>query len=321
MDQVSQYEDLSLSSIGQSKNFYPLKLLELVVIFGFIFSVICKVTNHNSILHESAIINKIYSFILSKMSGEEKGLISYADEISLYGLRSNQVDIVINNDMEKLPINHISNISPTNNIPISTPNLKLDENGNIIPDDSFLKSNPFLIPSNSVKKTVEKENPNQYPTIIVTLPNDAILPYSPKIPMDIYYREGWVDYSNPNLNDNYYNSKSARKTKTYDYNYLAPLIPKNHFSLKLQQSFILKSKAQSSSEITSKDQSLKVIPDATITITNELNTIQEQSVSTPPVVGSYYVNEDVNEYSEEYELVNHAFWWQSDTNQQTTITV
>ncbi|OUM61457.1 hypothetical protein PIROE2DRAFT_12508 [Piromyces sp. E2] len=248
-------------------------------------------------------------------TSEEKGLISYVDEISIYGLRTNQVDIVINNDARKLPSNHISNISPTNNIPISTPNLKLDENGNIIPDDTFLKSNPFLIPSNSVKKTVEKENPNQYPTIIVTLPNDAILPYSPKIPMDIYYREGWVDYSNPN-STNAYNPKTAQKTKTYDYNYLAPLIPKNHFSLKLQQSFITKNKVQSS-EITSKD----TIPSTSTNIQQvNTNSIPQSSpvaitIKETPIVGGYYLNEDVNEYAEEYELVNHAFWWQDDTHQ------
>jgi len=226
--------------------------------------------------------------------------------------------------MEKLPSNHISNISPTNNIPISTPNLKLDENGNIIPDDTFLKSNPFLIPSNSVKKTVEKENPNQYPTIIVTLPNDAILPYSPKIPMDIYYREGWVDYSNPK-STNTYNPKTAQKTKTYDYNYLAPLIPKNHFSLKLQQSFITKNRIQSS-EITKKDDNSKsTSTQSTAThVNNQRSSVISISPSSSPVaitikdshiVGGYYIDENVNEYAEEYELVNHAFWWQDDTNQ------
>jgi len=325
MNQANQYEEISISSMNQSGKFCSLKLLELVFIFGIIFSVICKVTNYN-VLRNGTLISKIYTFILTKMSGEEKGLISYVDEISLYGLRSNQVDIVINNDMPKLPSNHISNISPTNNIPISTPNLKLDENGNIIPDDTFLKSNPFLIPSNSVKKTVEKENPNQYPTIIVTLPNDAILPYSPKIPMDIYYREGWVDYSNPKSNiPSNYNPKVARKPKTYDYNYLAPLIPKNHFSLKLQQSIISKNKSKSST-IESKDDTKQ----STSHITNaeQSNTENSNNISSPQsspntvtlkdsqIIGGYYINENINEYSEEYELVNHAFWWQNDTNQQ-----
>jgi len=244
--------------------------------------------------------------------------------MSIYGLRSNQIDVVVAKDLNNLPSNHISNISPTNNFPMSTPNLKLDENGNIIPDDTFLKLNPFLIPSNANKKTEVKENPIQYPTIIVTLPNEAILPYSPKIPMDIYYREGWVDYSNPNveISKNVYNPRELQKKKNYDFKYLAPLIPRNHFSLKLQQSFAMKSKNVKSTKNT--DTSPQTPSPSTSTTDNNLNTISSSSSNSEPsssltnsiLIGGYYVNDSVNEYAEEYELVNHAFWWQEDNNQQ-----
>jgi len=250
---------------------------------------------------------------------EERGLISYVDEMSLYGLRSNQVDIVISNNMKNLPSNHISNISPTNNFPMSTPNLKLDENGNIIPNDTFLKSNPFLIPNGANKKTEVKENPIQFPTIIVTLPNEAILPYSPKIPMDIYYREGWVDYSNP-TNTNAYVPKDMQKEKTYDFNHLAPLIPKNHSSLKLQQSFMKKAKQrhdlESKNENSSTTSSDENSTSSDNTEVSDIPSLISFNINENNLVGNYYLNDRVNEYAEEYELVNHAFWWQEDNHQQ-----
>jgi len=320
---MDQYEEISISS-GKNSKIFSIKFLELVFIFFIIISVICKITN-NDFIHYSGVLSKIINFIVNKLGGEEKGLISYVDEMSIYGLRSNQIDVVVAKDLNNLPSNHISNISPTNNFPMSTPNLKLDENGNIIPDDTFLKSNPFLIPSNANKKTEVKENPIQYPTIIVTLPNEAILPYSPKIPMDIYYREGWVDYSNPNteISKNAYNPRELQKKKNYDFKYLAPLIPRNHFSLKLQQSFAMKSENVKSTESTNSSQ--KTPSPSTQTTDNNLNSISCSSSDTVPssnlktnsiLIGGYYVNDSVNEYAEEYELVNHAFWWQEDNNQQ-----
>jgi hypothetical protein len=131
------------------------KLLELAFIFIIIFIVVCKVTNYE---FNPTVLNKLHSFIINKLNSKEEGLISYRNEISLYGLKSNHVDIVISDniskdDISKMPCNHISNISPTNNFPMSTPNLKIDENGNIIPDDTFLKSNPFLISNNTPKKS------------------------------------------------------------------------------------------------------------------------------------------------------------------------
>jgi hypothetical protein len=260
------------------------------------------------------------------LSGEEKGLISYVDEMAIYGLRSNQIDVVVPKDVNSLPGNHISNISPTNNFPMSTPNLKLDENGNIIPDDTFLKSNPFLIPNNIQKKAEKKENPNQYPTIIVTLPNEAILPYSPKIPMDIYYREGWVDYSNPDSSrkNNTYNPREMNKKREYDFKYLAPLIPKNHFSLKLKQSFITKLKVQEEinktnnkvvDENNEKQQDTVLNNKETLPLKEE-EIIENKSLEKSHLIGNYYINGCINELAEEYELVNHAFWWQEDCNQQ-----
>jgi hypothetical protein len=311
------------------------KFLELAFIFIIIFSVVCKVANYEFV--HSKILNKIYSFIINRLNNkdDEEELISYRNEMSLYGLNSNQVDIVISNnrsmsDISKMPCNHISNISPTNNFPMSTPNLKIDEHGNIIPNDTFLKSNPFLITNNTPKKTEKKENPIQFPTIIVTLPNEAILPYSPKIPMDIYYREGWVDYSNPDSCSqvNTYNPREISKRKVYDYNYLAPLIPKNHFSLKLQQSFITKFKIQennntnsNNTEVTKKDE--KTCSDSNVESFVSIKENDKKEISNSleehQLIGSYYINECVNEYAEEYELVNHAFWWQSDCNQQAIL--
>jgi len=323
---MDQYEEISIYS-GKNSNISSIKFLELVFIFFIIFSVICKITNHD-IIHYSGILSKIIDFVVNKLGGEEKGLISYVDEMSIYGLRSNQIDVVVAKDLNKLPSNHISNISPTNNFPMSTPNLKLDENGNIIPDDTFLKSNPFLIPSNANKKTEVKENPIQYPTIIVTLPNEAILPYSPKIPMDIYYREGWVDYSKPNvvISKNVYNPREIQKKKNYDFKYLAPLIPRNHFSLKLQQSFALRNKnVKSNNDGDKLKQTSSQSSSPTPTTENTTNTISCSSSITVPssgftnsnLIGGFYVNDSVNEYAEEYELVNHAFWWQEDNNQQS----
>jgi len=320
---MDQYQEYSIYS-GKSNNIFSVKLLEITFIFFIIFSVICKITNHEFI-HYSGVISKIINFVVSKLSGEEKGLISYVDEMAIYGLRSNQINVVVSKDINNLPSNHISNISPTNNFPISTPNLKLDENGNIIPDDTFLKSNPFLIPTNSNKKTEVKENPNQYPTIIVTLPNEAILPYSPKIPMDIYYREGWVDYSNPNAEQtkNVYNPREIQKKKDYDFNYLAPLIPRNHFSLKLQQSFIMKNKDSNKNDASKQEPSSEASSEASISQDTINTTSSSSSIAAPSssfteaqLIGGYYVNDNVNEYAEEYELVNHAFWWQEDNIQQ-----
>ncbi|ORX83465.1 hypothetical protein BCR32DRAFT_291955 [Anaeromyces robustus] len=337
---MNKYDNSSYSIVDNT-NANSIKFFELAFIFLIIFSVVCKVTNYN--YTNSSIVSKIHNFIITKLSNEEKGLISYRNEISLYGLQANQVDIVISkNDTNKLPANHISNISPTNNFPMSTPNIKIDENGNIIPNDTFLKSNPFLIPNNSINKKSEvKENPNQYPTIIVTLPNEAILPYSPKIPMDIYYREGWVDYSNPNAesNTNAYIPKEMHQRKTYDYNYLAPLIPKNHSSLKLQQSFITKhliqkeieksknqenntnsSSSSSSSSIShseSQSQNINTESNPSSSIIDNEKIIL--NVDDSNLIGCYYMEKNVNEYAEEYELVNHAFWWQEDCNQQQII--
>jgi hypothetical protein len=302
------------------------KLLELAFIFIIIFIVVCKVTNYE---FNPTVLNKLHSFIINKLNSKEEGLISYRNEISLYGLKSNHVDIVISDniskdDISKMPCNHISNISPTNNFPMSTPNLKIDENGNIIPDDTFLKSNPFLISNNTPKKVEKKENPIQFPTIIVTLPNEVILPYSPKIPMDMYCREGWVDYSNPESSSKN-NSREMNKKKEYDYKYLVPLIPKNHFSLKLQRSFINKFKIQESDAKTNGN----VIEDTTEEQTNselsiessesQEDTNKEEDLNNfdkSQLISNYYIKGCVNEYAEEYELVNHAFWWQEDCNQQ-----
>jgi len=335
---MDQYDNFYTDVNNISTN--SLKFLELGFIFVIIFSVVCKVTNYNVI--NSAVLTKIHTFIFSKLSNKDECLISYRDEISFYDIKPNQVDIVIsdnisNEDLTKMPCNHISNISPTNNFPMSTPSLKIDENGNIIPNDTFLKSNPFLIPSNTVKRTEKKENPTQYPTIIVTLPNEAILPYSPKIPMDIYYREGWVDYNNPDSSstNNTFNPREVQKRKNYDYNYLAPLIPKNHFSLKLQHSFMTKTKVINKPEI--KKDELKSNVDTnsnaihTTSEENEINsddlkeTIKsnfddseklELDCEANHLVGNYYIDDQVNEYVEKYELINHAFWWQEDYNQQ-----
>jgi len=310
-------------------NINSVKFLELVFIFVIIFSVVCKVTNYNFL--QSTLLNKIYTFIINKLNNKEEGLICYRNEVSLYGLKSDNVDIVISNnismsDISKMPCNHISNISPTNNFPMSTPNLKIDENGNIIPDDTFLKSNPFLIPNNIPKKTEKKENPNQYPTIIVTLPNEAILPYSPKIPMDIYYREGWVDYANPDSSskNNTYNPREMNKRKEYDYNYLAPLIPRNHFSLKLQQSFVTKFKVQEeinkcnnkSIDVENDKQKIVVLNNEDALPLEKDNKEENMNFEKPQLIGNYYINGCISEYAEEYELVNHAFWWQEDCNQQ-----
>jgi len=335
---MNKYDNSSYSTVNNT-NANSIKFLELAFIFLIITSVVCKVTNYNSTY--TSIVTKIYSFVINKLSNEEKGLISYRNEISLYGLQDNQVDIVISkNNANKLPANHISNISPTNNFPMSTPNIKIDENGNIIPNDTFLKSNPFLIPNNSINKKSEvKENPTQYPTIIVTLPNEAILPYSPKIPMDIYYREGWVDYSNPNADSttNTYIPKDMKQRKTYDYNYLAPLIPKNHSSLKLQQSFITKyliqkeiekNKNQDNKSQNNNNNSVSSVsqskPQNIDTESNSSSSIVENekiilNVDDSNLIGCYYMEKNVNEYAEEYELVNHAFWWQEDCNQQQIV--
>jgi len=328
---MNQYENPYLEMNNVNAN--SVKFLELACIFVIIFSVVCKVTN-NEFFH-STLLSKIYSFIINKLNNKEEELISYRNEISIYGLKPNNVEIVISNnvsmsDISKMPCNHISNISPTNNFPMSTRNLKIDENGNIIPDDTFLKSNPFLIPNNTPKKTEKKENPIQYPTIIVTLPNEAILPYSPKIPMDIYYREGWEDHSNPDLNNknNTYNSREINKRKEYDYNYLAPLIPRNHFSLKLQQSFITKLKElkvqekinKITNETKNEESKKQQNTESNIRESNfskEKNKKERINFEKHHLIGNYYVNECVNEYAEEYELVNHAFWWQEDCNQQT----
>jgi len=68
MDQVNQYEDFSMSSnsVNQSRKFFSLKFFELVFIFGVIFSVVYKLTNHN-VLRNTTIITKLYTFILSKL--------------------------------------------------------------------------------------------------------------------------------------------------------------------------------------------------------------------------------------------------------------
>jgi len=329
---MNKFDNSSYSTMNNT-NTNSVKLLELAFIFFIILSVVNKVTNSN--YTNTNVLTKIYSYIINKLGNEEKGLINYRNEISLYGLQTNQVDIVITkNDTKMLPANHISNISPTNNFPMSTPNIKIDENGNIIPNDTFLKSNPFLIPNNSVNKKSEiKENPNQYPTIIVTLPNEAILPYSPKIPMDIYYREGWVDYSNTNANSTIntsYISKEMHHRKTYDYNYLAPLIPKNHSSLKLQQSFMTKHLIQKEIE-KNKNQDNNTNSSSSIAQSQNINNETEHSssivedekvilnIDDSNLIGCYYMEKNVNEYAEEYELVNHAFWWQEDGNQQQII--
>jgi len=312
---MNQYEDIANSPVNKTHN-ATIKFLELVFIFAIIFSVVCRVTNNNYV-HK--LLSKVYNIVLSKL-GAEEGLISYVDEMNFYGIRTNQVNIVISSNLQnkKLPANHISNISPTNNIPISTPNLKLDENGNIIPDDTFLKSNPFLIPSNANKKTEVKENPIQFPTIIVTLPNEAILPYSPKIPMDIYYREGWVDYSNPE-NTNAYVPKDMHKQKTYDFNYLAPLIPKNHSSLKLQQSFMIKAQQRQIEAKTNIPTTEDVTPTKDTSVVPEVSVPVTLNINDSNLIGNYYLNDNVNEYAEEYELVNHAFWWQEDNHQQVIV--
>jgi len=62
---MDQYQEYSIYS-GKSNNIFSVKLLEITFIFFIIFSVICKITNHEFI-HYSGVISKIINFVVSKL--------------------------------------------------------------------------------------------------------------------------------------------------------------------------------------------------------------------------------------------------------------